>query len=262
MSLISEALRKAKQEAAERGTPSRGMVVRTTMTMPARRSAGGGWALLGVVAAAVCAGALAMWWLTGRSDRSTGAPSRSAAPGAAAGVPVQAAAHDAERTHAPADSSLTAASPGDAPPSTTAATGQRRRTSPIPAAASAAGLATAVPATAAAEPAAAPPPLRSPPADTSASSISNAPPAPATARGASPSPRAGRAERVFHLTADLGAVKLTIDYIAYRPGQAFAGINGERVVVGTVIDGILVEEIGADFIALRDAKGPFLLRLH
>ena len=38
MSLVSEALRKARQEAAERGAARKGVVIRTTVMLPSRRT--------------------------------------------------------------------------------------------------------------------------------------------------------------------------------------------------------------------------------
>ncbi|HUK13512.1 MAG TPA: hypothetical protein VLW17_09435, partial [Thermoanaerobaculaceae bacterium] len=87
-------------------------------------------------------------------------------------------------------------------------------------------------------------------------------PQPATEAAAAPPAREEQAARSFVATADLGGVKLTLDYIAFRSSGAFAGINGEKVAVGTVIEGVLVEEIGADYVRLRDRRGPFYLRTH
>jgi hypothetical protein len=69
-------------------------------------------------------------------------------------------------------------------------------------------------------------------------------------------------EREFVVDADLGHVKLHLDYVVYRPGSPFAGINGQQVVIGTVIEGFQVEEIGPESVRLRDARGTVVLRTH
>ena len=83
-------------------------------------------------------------------------------------------------------------------------------------------------------------------------------PAPDAARQAA---AAGARERTFGLDADLGYAKLHLDYIVYRSKAPFAGINGQQVTIGSVIEGFTVEEIGPDDVRLRDAKGPVVLRI-
>ncbi|HPS79165.1 MAG TPA: hypothetical protein PLS53_13485 [Thermoanaerobaculaceae bacterium] len=72
----------------------------------------------------------------------------------------------------------------------------------------------------------------------------------------SPAPR----ERAFVLDADLGRVKLHLDFVVYKPSAPFAGINGQQVVPGSIVEGWLVEEIGRDSVRLSDGRGKVVLR--
>ena len=71
MSLVSEALRKARQDAAEKGAKQRGMVFRTTVVLGSEGAGARlGWIVAGIVAASALAGAGVAWWvLTGRGAR-------------------------------------------------------------------------------------------------------------------------------------------------------------------------------------------------
>jgi hypothetical protein len=87
-------------------------------------------------------------------------------------------------------------------------------------------------------------------------------------RGATEPPPAPRgegssgAQRTFVLRAPLGYATLTLDFLVYKPSAPFAGINGNQVVKGSIIEGFVVEEITADSVRLRDARGSVVLRLH
>jgi len=72
----------------------------------------------------------------------------------------------------------------------------------------------------------------------------------------------GPRERTFVVDADLGSAKLHLDYVVYRPGSPFAGINGQQVVIGTVIEGFQVEEIGPESVRLRNDRVTVVLRTH
>ena len=63
-------------------------------------------------------------------------------------------------------------------------------------------------------------------------------------------------------TANLGYARLHLDYVVYRPSSPFAGINGQQVVIGSVIEGFQVEEIGPELVRLRDGRGTVVLRTH
>lgn len=68
--------------------------------------------------------------------------------------------------------------------------------------------------------------------------------------------------REFDLTARVGGITLELDYLIYRPEDPFAQINGQEVHVGSVIKGFVVKEITRDYVRLHDAKGDLLLRVH
>jgi len=283
MSLINEALRKARAEAAER--EGRRYGVPRGLALPPRRSRyGPRAALLAIlVLAAAAVGAAVAWWVFGHRPGATRAAAATAtsanpAPGAtAAGAPTP--------PRAPARAAAPAPTEAAKPPVTT--------TPPL---AGAAGpLATPLPTSAgtpAEEPTKAPPtpapgppqhavpPIRgvsaalAPSEPTAAAADERGParplPSPAelpdaggqgerqTSRGSAGSER----ERSFVIDADLGRVKLHLDYVVYRPGSPFASINGGQVVVGSVIEGLTVEEIGSDFVRLSDRHGAVVLRVR
>ncbi|OYW05772.1 MAG: hypothetical protein B7Z61_04985 [Acidobacteria bacterium 37-71-11] len=85
--------------------------------------------------------------------------------------------------------------------------------------------------------------------------------APVAARQTPVTAAAGGRERTFGLDADLGYAKFHLDYIVYRSKAPFAGINGQQVMIGSIIEGFTVEEIGPDDVRLRDAKGSVVLRI-
>jgi hypothetical protein len=62
------------------------------------------------------------------------------------------------------------------------------------------------------------------------------------------------------LDADLGYATLHLDFLVYKPSGGFGRVNGQDVAPGTIVDGFTVEEIGADFIRLRDSRGALVLR--
>ena len=67
-------------------------------------------------------------------------------------------------------------------------------------------------------------------------------------------------ERVFVLDADMGRVKLHLDFLVYKPSAPFASINGRQVVPGSFVDGLVVDEIGRDFVRLADGHGTVVLK--
>ena len=68
--------------------------------------------------------------------------------------------------------------------------------------------------------------------------------------------------REYVAEADLGYTTLSLDYIVFRPVDPFAEINGFDVRVGSTIEGFKVEEITADSVRLRDARGLLVLRVE
>ncbi len=237
MSLVSEALRKARQEAAERdaverGAPppviiDRGRPHRGPRLAPVLAGLGLGLAI-----------AVAAWWLLARP-----APTAGPDTGTTGGTPAAAsAAEPAPASDAPAAAGGPPPQPAEvdegAPPPAAPRSGEAGGGAAAPRAA-------AVPTTA---PAAVPAPASVPAAGPAAET-------PGTGTAAGP-------ERTFVLDADLGYAKLHLDYIVFKPSAPFGSVNGQRIVEGTIVDGFLVEEIGRDFVRLRDSRGPLVLRVR
>jgi hypothetical protein len=222
VSLVSEALRKARRHADGAG-PGPGAALPPTLVLPPRRHRAGLTAgmALAVAAAAGLAGAAGVWLLVGRQHREPAAAQVAAAPIEATPVPATAA-------------------PIQAPPAAAAA-----RPAPV------------VPAGAAAS-APAPPPAAEP----------SQPAAAAAARPeregepASSAPVAVPREGSYLIDADLGYVKLHLDYLVYRPGSPFGRVNGQDVVTGTTVSGFVVEEITVDHIKLADKRHTVILRVR
>ncbi len=241
MSLVSEALRKARAESLAGGAHQRGVVFRTTVVLgPRGPRIRLGWLLGAAVLAAAAAGGAVAWWLL---------------PGRA--TPATLPAPAAEPAARPASPSPVSATAGASPP----AYESPEAVAPAPVLAHGALHATAPPPEphpkqptrppATAEPQAAVAPAQGLPL-----------PAPEASMGVAAPVTAGARERAFGLDADLGYAKLHLDYIVYRSKDPFAGINGRQVMIGTIIEGFTVEEIGPDDVRLHDAKGPVVLRTH
>jgi hypothetical protein len=67
--------------------------------------------------------------------------------------------------------------------------------------------------------------------------------------------------REYLVDADLGYAELSLDYIVVTPTGAYAEINGLEVRVGSHVEGFVVEEITEEWVRLRDDRGPLLLRV-
>jgi hypothetical protein len=245
MSLITEALRKARQEAAEREGRQRG-IPRGLAVGPKRWRTGHPLAVAALIAAAAVAGAATTWWLLGR--RTPPATASLAPASTAVSAPAPAAVQQG-LTERPRVTTETGGEPNAVVAGRTPITPDRARPAVAPPALHAqAVIALPVP-TAGPQPAVA--------SDQTALD-STEPPA---SRQQQPT-GSGRGERTFVVDADLGHVKLHLDYVVYRPGSPFAGINGQQVVIGTMIEGFQIEEIGPDSVRLRDARGTVVLRTH
>jgi hypothetical protein len=280
MSLVSEALRKARAEAAERGARHRGVVFRTTVVLgPKGTRLSVPWLAILVVAAAVAGAGIAWWALSPRgSVASAPLPTDHAvlAPGSPTSTPKGATADGtptATPTSAPEPPQPTPAAGAAAPPTRTPGpqpdsaaarvrpTGgqgqspeQRARPTPM--------LTRLMPPIA--DVSAAPPVVTPEPAEPRAEANGARPGTrPAATRGAEAAAgTAPEGERSFGLDADLGYAKLHLDYIVYRSKAPFAGINGQQVIVGSVVAGFTVEAIAAESVLLRDAQGTVELRVH
>jgi hypothetical protein len=68
-------------------------------------------------------------------------------------------------------------------------------------------------------------------------------------------------ERVFVVEANLGDTTLSLGFIVARSQNPFAEINGVDVYLGSEIEGFVVEAIEADRVVLRDDQGPLVLRV-
>ena len=68
-------------------------------------------------------------------------------------------------------------------------------------------------------------------------------------------------ERVFVLDADVGYATLNLGFIVARSTNPFAEINDTEVRVGSEIEGFTVEAIEADRVILSDNKGTLILRV-
>jgi len=246
MSLVSEALRKARQEAADREGRKHG--IPHGLVLPPKRWRSGPGLVLAVLiplAAAIAGAAIAWWALNRRAPATTGsvevsrpfppAPTPAAAPGLSGTVAGAVAQSKQEPLAAPAGQEPRGNE--QARSSNAAATPQLQPVAllplPTPAPEPASGTGQSGPETT---------------ADQSGTQE----------RKAHASPR----ERVFVVDADLGHAKLHLDYVVYRPGSPFAGINGQQVTIGSVIEGLQVDEISQEFVRLRDSRGTVVLRTH
>ncbi|MFZ5785904.1 MAG: hypothetical protein ACOY3Y_05640 [Acidobacteriota bacterium] len=233
MSLIGEALRKARAEAARREVQRDGVTIPPTIVGATRRPRG---ALSPVAVAAIAlatalAGA-ALAWVLARGDRSP-----AASPTMAAETSAVARERDEQRS-------------GVTPPTPVPASTARElpQTATPPDVTASAAKAQAPATTERTEPI----------ASGRASTPESAPPAPANPEE-QPAPGA---ERAFVLRAELGYATLELDYLVYRPGSPFGRVNGQDIVTGSTVAGFTVEEIGRDFIRLRDARGPLTLKVR
>jgi len=249
MSLISEALRKARRETAGRGEDRRELMSPTGWNRPSSPAPLGTGLVLGaaIALAAALAGAAAVWWLTGRTaDREVltealepGPPARTEAPSPAAAEPagaVEGAPFAEGRPEAGVD--LRAEPPAESSVERTREGGADDR-SEFEAGRSAAGDTG----------------NQDRPPDRQAASSSAGPPR----EGA---PRSVAGPRVFVVDADLGRITLSLDFIAFRPDDPFAEINGLEVHVGSRIEGLVVEEIARDHVRLSGDDGEIILRVR
>lgn len=226
MSLINEALRKARQAASEHESKPPQGAFRPAKAYPSRRSGRPGGpltvALIAVAAAAI--GAAAAWWLLGGRQPTATEASADLLPVLVTGTPTAPTA---------AISTVEAERSG---PAGTDPTPVR-----VPTVVETHVVSTSahsVDVTAADDPGPAP-----------AGAVSN------------PPVRGPEGERVFVIDADLGYTSLSLGFIVARAGSPFAEINGVQVSVGSEIEGFTVEAIEADRVVLRDAKGPLVLRV-
>ncbi len=255
MSLISEALRKARAEAAEREGRRQG--VPRALALPPKRSRSGlRVALIAAIAlgAALAGGGIAWWALASHRAATRAAGGATArgtpAPGLAAAAGVADAGPEAAPRSSPPQQALlpigdVSGAAGPSPAAAPVKAPRERIVSPAPSSGE-------------------------PPRATPAPRPTQGTPGAEEGRESKPSPSAAAVERSAHqerersfaIDADLGYAKLHLDYIVYRRGSPFAGINGGQVFVGSVIDGFTIEEIAEDSVRLRDSRGTVVLRIR
>ncbi len=243
MSLISEALRKARQEAAAQEAQQKGVVLPATYQRTQARSRFGVGLVLGglVVVVAALSGAGVVWWILDQAPQPTAMaeaiPQQPATVATAIPGPIQ-----------PAPLAPLAAEPELAPDAE----------SPAPPTASAPPPEAVVAPVQPDDPQPDPDPAE-PETETEAEVAAD--------RGGSQGSSAGQVfdqtgARVFAVEADLGDTVLSLDYLVFREEDPFAEINGTEVRVGSMLEGFVVEEIARGHVRLRDEKGPLILRVH
>jgi hypothetical protein len=237
MSLINEALRKARQAAAEHDEQHARS--RPPIAYPSRGPRRGiGVAAVALIAAAAgIGGAAVVWWTMAHPD--TGRPQAGAAAPASESADAEVFEKSAGAVEAPVVPAAAEAPTAGALPTAIGGSGADRE----------AARPTDVENDSQAEPGDAP--------DGPAAAAEDRRPASVRKRP----DRGPDGERVFILDAVLGEVTLSLDFIVFRPVRPFAEINGIEVYEGSDIEGIRVERIEADRIVLRDDEGLIVLRV-
>lgn len=263
MSLINEALRKARKEAAERDAEQRGVTYRPPRAhLPAERSLVP--ALVGVAFGALIAAAAFFFFMPRpSSETATEAGSTPLASEAATAASDPEGADVADTQEAPKTSepSPTELVPAEPVPSK-ADPAEPDPADPVPT-----EPAQTVPAqTETAQTG----PDESPALSEPTPKAAEAPepePLPgariAEARRVQPPEQVGQVgEQTYVLEAEIGGVSLRLDFIVWAPANPFAQINGRQVAVGQTVDGFLVRSITRDEVTLEGDDGPIRLRVR
>ena len=229
MSLIGDALRKTRQEAAERESNRQGVLFSAKISdSPTRAHLGLGLAIGALIAvAATVAGGGAVWWLLGRGETIQTGPPESAAPAATVIV---------ETTEAPIQTSSSPPAEAQAMPSVEDTSASPIRSDPVDPA----------PIQAAAEPTVI--------VDTAESRKSEDKNLSEGFAGIEDG------DEVYILDADLGSVRLSLDFIVFRTDDPFVEINGVELHLGGVIEGYRVKAIEKDQIRLSNGRRSIVLR--
>ena len=245
MSLVSDALRKARQEAAEREAQRRGAVGTSPAAGVVARGRFASGLLLGAVIAVVAAavGATAVWWWLAQPG-ATADPSGEHPPTAEAkAVPNDAASERQSEPASPAETSVDqlAESSGAEVAVDVGATDRVV----VPAdghggPGESGGLDDSQAADGAV-------------ADGEIDDVAS----PTDGDAATPD---NDGVREFVLDADLGYAQLSLGYVVFRASDPYAEINGRLVHEGWRIEGFVVEEITATTVRLRDDRGELILR--
>jgi hypothetical protein len=228
VSLINEALRKARQAASEHESKKPDGPFQPVRAYPSRRSGSHdrllAMALIAVVAAVV--GAAAGWWFLGGRETASSDTTMVGGPAIEAATPLA----TPPGFPTPVDDRAAAESP-EAP----------AQQEPAPTDVHASEAAAGVPAEAEKV------------VTESASAVAVA---------VAEKPVTGpNGERVFVMEAELGYASLSLGFIVARSKNSFAEINGAEVWIGSEIAGFVVEAIEADRVVLRDDRGLLILRV-
>lgn len=286
MSLINEALRKARQDAAEQDANERGVAYRPPRAHLPTQSRLGVGLVLGI-AAGFAVAFLAAWWLLRPSpaDPVAGGPGLEVADHAPSPAPDAGITSKLEPPEPlPAQPVAPSASPDSDQRKDPRAGARPARSAQEPSAA-APRSASSNPEKSSATQAVEPPtpplgPIRAPVADQEVSASVATTLAPAEAPGAQtggavpakttdlpkliePPASVGRVSSdEFVLEATLGDLVLSLDFIVWSATKPFAQINGRQVEVGQQVEGLLVESIERDRVGLRGTNGSIVLRIR
>lgn len=231
MSLIGDALRKARQETADRESERQGILFSAKIAdSPSRSNLGLGLALGAMIAViATVAGGVAVWWVLGngetpQSELSPGTTAVATELADPAGVVEPPTAQNAQvaeptRTSSAADIPLA--------PSTNRGPGEIK-----------------------------PDPPRA--QDTAIETSSSATLEDTGRAGGYTGTEDGN--EIYILEADLGKVRLSLDFIISRADDPFCEINGIELHIGGVIEGYRVKEIENDRVLLSNGRRSVVLR--
>lgn len=258
MSLIDEALRKARIEGAQKEAERRGLPQPAPVGLPGRSRRGGGNLLTGALlgAALAAAAAAGLWWVMGRApeNQEARAPAtRNPEPGELgkeqeAETPVASPASGAAEV-APAARPSGGPTPSDLgtpPPPAETDHPSQPPSAPRPAA-----PALAEPARAGASP-----------SDTARSTQPPATTAPTPTEGGGSRAQAPGEIPVFRRTATLpGGRTITLNGIAWREDAPAAILDGQVVSPGEGVAGVTVVAIERDRVVLETESGRLVIRL-
>ena len=253
MSLIGDALRKARQEAADRESERKGILFSAKIADgPTRSNLGLGLALGALIAViATVAGGTAVWWILGVGDADRD-QSRSA-PSAALVDPASGSESAFESASESSGQRQQAAAASGTAAAAETATGADPAPAPAPESASAS----------ASDPDAVPMPV---PDDGEQGQRPAAVTAPASAPESHPMTESGFVgkegdEEIYILEADLGnGVSLSLDFLIFREEDPFAEINGVELHLGGTIGGYRVKAIERDRVTLSNGRRTVVLR--
>jgi len=237
VSLIGDALRKARQEAAERDSDRKGILFSAKIAdSPSRSNLGLGLALGALIAViATVAGGVAVWWILGVGDRAQDQGQPPAEKTAAILEP--------ESASEGSDSGGNSSSDSD----------QRQQSAAVRAAEATSEFYQA--------------PILNPPASEPATTTEAATASASGSASASDSnPATGfmgkeNGDEIYIMEADLGnGVNLSLGYLIFREEDPFAEINGVELHLGGTIEGFRVKDITRDRVTLSNGRRTIVLR--